>query len=179
MSNSYVTHHVSESQIKNYNYWPTELMALIVKIYHHQGHPTTVFCKLFFLRSKYFLEFSNTWGWVNFFRWLFHSWTMFEAYVINSQRFCEVWFSRFASQVRLFFVEKREPKIFGFKNVMARGIRKILIFIYKCIQFHEKIFGKIILKPLKFREDSMTEQIQILWCNLECIARDLKLLRIA
>ena len=29
-----------------------------------------------------------------------------------------------------FFVEKREPsKIFGFKNVMARGIRKILIFI--------------------------------------------------
>ena len=79
-----------------------------------------------------------------------------------------------------FFVEKREPsKIFGFKNVMARGIRKILVFIYKCIQFHEKIFGKIILKPLKFREDSMTEQIQILWCNLECIARDLKLLRIA
>ena len=177
MSNSYVTHHVSESQIKN---WPTELMAgTNVMIYHHQGHPTTVFCKLFFWRSKYFLEFSNTWGWVNFFRWLFHSWTMFEAYVINSQRFCEVWFSRFASQVRLFFVEKREPKIFGFKNVMAREIRKILIFVNKCIKFHQKIFGKIILKPLKFREDSMTEQIQILWRNLECISRDLKLLRIA
>ena len=48
MSNSYVTHHVSESQIKN---WPTELMALIVMIYHHQGHPRTVFCELFFWRQ--------------------------------------------------------------------------------------------------------------------------------
>ena len=56
MSNSYVTHHVSESQIKNQ---PTELMALIVMIYHHQGHPRTVFCELIFV-GEYCQEFSNT-----------------------------------------------------------------------------------------------------------------------
>ena len=39
-------------------------------------------------------------------------------------------FSHFTPHtVRLFFVEKRKPKIFGFKNVMERGIRKILTFV--------------------------------------------------
>ena len=40
-------------------------------------------------------------------------------------------FSQYTPQVRLFFVEKRKPKIFGFKNVMERGIRKILPFVIR------------------------------------------------
>ena len=73
-------------------------------------------------------------------------------------------FSHFTLQVRLFFIEERKPKIFGIKNVMERGIRKILSFVN--------------LKPLWFRKDSscprMTEEIQILQRRLECISRDLK-----
>ena len=38
-------------------------------------------------------------------------------------------FSHFTLQVRLFFIEERKPKIFGIKNVMERGIRKILSFV--------------------------------------------------
>ena len=37
--------------------------------------------------------------------------------------------SHFTPQVRLFFVERRKPKLFGFKNAMERGIRKCLTFI--------------------------------------------------
>ena len=71
------------------------------------------------------------------------------------------------------FVQKWKPKIFGSKNVMERGISKILT---------SKIFGKIILKPLYRRDPSsprMTEQVQILKRRLECISRDLKVLWIA
>ena len=39
--------------------------------------------------------------------------------------------SHFTPQAKLFFVEKRTPKIFGFKNVMEREIRKILIFVIR------------------------------------------------
>ena len=45
-----------------------------------------------------------------------------------------------------FFVEKREPKIFGFRNVMALRIRKCVPFVIR--QISSKIFGKITLKPL-------------------------------
>ena len=38
-------------------------------------------------------------------------------------------FCDFTPQVRLFFIEKREPKISGLINVMERGIRKILTFV--------------------------------------------------
>ena len=38
-------------------------------------------------------------------------------------------------------VEKRKPKIFGFKDVMERGIRKCLTFVIP--QISSKIFGKI------------------------------------
>ena len=55
-------------------------------------------------------------------------------------------FSYFTPQVKLFFVVKRKPKIFGFKNAMERGIRKILTFVK--LKITSKIFGKIILKPL-------------------------------
>ena len=44
------------------------------------GHPTTVFCKISFRRSKYCLEFSITWGRLKIYRWPFHSCTIFEAY---------------------------------------------------------------------------------------------------
>ena len=55
-------------------------------------------------------------------------------------------FSHFSPQVRLFFVEKRKPKIFGFKTVMKREISKILTFVIR--KMTSKIFGKIKLKPL-------------------------------
>ena len=78
------------------------------------------------------------------------------------------------------FVQKWKPKLFGSKNVMERGISKILTFV---IRYNtSKIFGKIILKPLYRRDPSsprMTEQVQILKRRLECISRDLKVLWIA
>ena len=110
-----------------------------------QGHLTTVLCKISVRRSKYWQEFSISWWRLKISRWPFHSCTTFEAYLINSLRFPEVQVSHFTSQVRLFFVEKRKPKIFGFKNVMERGIRKCLTFVIR--QISSKIFGKIILKP--------------------------------
>ena len=36
-------------------------------------------------------------------------------------------------KVNLFFVEKRKPEILGFRNVMDRGIRKILIIVIRQI----------------------------------------------
>ena len=45
-----------------------------------------------------------------------------------------------------FFIEKRKPKIFGFKNVMERRIRKCLTFAMRYIS--PKIFAEIMLKPL-------------------------------
>ena len=59
-------------------------------------------------------------------------------------------FSHFTPQVRLFFVEERKAKIFGFKNVMERGISKILTFIIR--QIESKIFGKIIQKSCNFEK---------------------------
>ena len=65
---------------------------------------------------------------------------------------------------------------------MGRGIITILTF-YVIRLTVSKIWGKIILKPLKFRTDSrsprMTEQIQTLQLFLECISRDLKVVWIA
>ena len=63
-----------------------------------------------------------------------------------SYDFLKFIFLHFTPQVRLFFIEKRKPEIFGFKNVMERGIRKILTFVMS--QIASKIFGKIKLKPL-------------------------------
>ena len=53
----------------------------------YQGHPTTVFCKISVRRSKYRLKFSFTLGRLKISRWLFHSCTVFEAYLINPLRF--------------------------------------------------------------------------------------------
>ena len=64
--------------------------------------------------------------------------------------------------VRLFFVEKRKPKIFGLKNAMEREIRKCL----KYYKLHLKFSGKHYSSPCNFETDSssprMIEQIQIL-----------------
>ena len=38
-------------------------------------------------------------------------------------------FSYFTTQVKLFFAQTRIPKTLGFKNVMKRGIKKILTFV--------------------------------------------------
>ena len=55
----------------------------------------------------------------------------FRILSINSLRnyFLNISFSYFTPEVRLFFVEKRKPKLFGLKNVMEREIRKILTFV--------------------------------------------------
>ena len=55
-----------------------------------QRHPATVFCKISVGRSKYCLEFSMTWGGLKNSRSAFHSFTIFETYLINSLRFSEV-----------------------------------------------------------------------------------------
>ena len=43
-------------------------------------------------------------------------------------------FSHFSAQVRLFFLQKRKPKIFGFENKTERRIRKILTLVFKNFQ---------------------------------------------
>ena len=125
------------------------------------GHPTTVFFKISDRRSKYCLEFSITWGRLKTSRWPFQSCTIFEAHLIKFLKFN---FSQFTTQVRLFCVGRKKPKIFGLKNVTKRGIRKILAIVTSSTA--SKIIGEIILKPLKFRKDwscpRMTEQMQIL-----------------
>ena len=49
-------------------------------------------------------------------------------------------FSHFTLHVRLFFVEKRKPKIFGFKNVMERGISELITLVI--VKLHLKFSGK-------------------------------------
>ena len=98
--------------------------------------PTTVFCKMSVRRSKYCPQFSITWGRLIISTWSFHSCTVFEA---NSNKFPTIFWSlnfiHFTPQFRLFFLEKKKPKPFsGHKNVMGRGIRKILIFVIKCLK---------------------------------------------
>ena len=95
--------------------------------------------------NKYCLEIFVTWERLKISRWPYHSCAIFEAYLINSLRFSDVYFSHFTSQVRLFFVEKRKPIIFGLKTAMEKEIRKFLTFVV--LQIASKIFGKIILKP--------------------------------
>ena len=49
----------------------------------------------------------------------------------KSLRFFGVFFSHFTPQVRIFFVEKKKPNIFGFKNLMESENRKILTFVMR------------------------------------------------
>ena len=69
---------------------PSAMKDVIDRYHYFQGHPTTVFCKISVRRSKYCLTFSITRGRLKIYTWLFHSCTIFEAYLINSLRFSEV-----------------------------------------------------------------------------------------
>ena len=53
-------------------------------------------------------------------------------------------FFHFITQIRLFFGEKRKLIIFGLKNVMERGIGKIIPLVIKLTE----TYGKITLKNL-------------------------------
>ena len=58
-----------------------------------------------------------------------HSCAILEAYLLDSLRFSEVPFLTFHPPGKaFFFIGKRKPKIFGFKNVMEEE-RKILTFV--------------------------------------------------
>ena len=92
-----------------------------------QGHPTTIFCKITVWRSKYCLKFSIAWGYKFLDDCSIH--TCFSRHVINSLRFSEAQFFTFHSPGNAVFHGKRKPKIFGLKNVIERGSRKILTFI--------------------------------------------------
>ena len=89
-------------------------------------------------------NFLKTWGRLKLSRWPFHSCTIFfEAYTTNSLRFSEEWIFHIFSPPRLgYFVWKRKPKIFGFKKLMKRGIRKILSFLKLYVKLHLKCLGK-------------------------------------
>ena len=56
-------------------------------------------------------------------------------------------FSYFTPQVKLFFVVKRKPKIFGFKNAMERGIRIKTFLLSLNVKLHLKFIGKVMLRP--------------------------------
>ena len=56
------------------------------KLVFIQGHPKTVFSEISVWRGKNCLEFSIAWGRLKISRWLFHSCTIFKAYLIKSLR---------------------------------------------------------------------------------------------
>ena len=68
------------------------------------------FCKISVRRSKYCLEFSIIWGRLKISIWSFHLCKIFDAYLTNSLRFSEKYFSHFTAQVRIFFLQNRKPK---------------------------------------------------------------------
>ena len=107
-------------------------------------------------------------------RWSFHSCTIFETYLINSLQFSEVKFSHVTSQVRLFFLEKRKPKIFGLKKCNGERNQKMSHFrdTSNCISnFRENnTQDNAISKRLNASSSGMTEQIQTLYRHLECIS---------
>ena len=90
-------------------------------------HPTD-FCKKSVRRSKYCLEFLITWGRLNLLDECSIQVQFSKLKLTYSLRFSEFNFSYFTLQVKLFFIEKKKPKISGFKNIVERGIRKILTF---------------------------------------------------
>ena len=72
--------------------------------------------------------------------------TVFYAYVINSLRFSEELIFHISLPRLLFFIKKGNLKFFRFKNVMERGIRKVLSFVIG--EIASEVFGKIKLNPL-------------------------------
>ena len=89
-------------------------------------------------------------------------------------------FSHFTPQVRLLFVERRTPKIFGFKNVLKREIRKILSFVIY-VKMHLKFSGKQYWSPWNFEKtvwDDQTTDTNFK-ARLWSISKELKVLWIA
>ena len=88
---------------------------------------------------------------------MFHSGTILEAYLKNSLRFTEVYFFTFYQDFtpfyKAYFHRKRKTKIFEFKNVMERRIRKTLSFVKHAIV--SKIFGKITPKTCNFKKSQV------------------------
>ena len=80
-------------------------LSAIVSI---RGHSKTVFAavRIYVRRSKYYLEFSITWGRLKISRWLFDSWTIFEAYLIK--------FPPYFLKFRLFTVPYFFVRSFGY-----------------------------------------------------------------
>ena len=95
--------------------------------------PKTAFCKISIRGSKYRLEFSIAWERLNIYRRAFHSGTIFEAlsYLKNFLLFYILKFNfwHFTPVTWANFLGKWKSKIFGFKHVIKRGIRKILNFV--------------------------------------------------
>ena len=89
--------------------------SVVLQALSVQGHPTTVYCKIsqsekqILPRIIYYFIYEIRYNFLKF----------------------NLAISHFTRQVRLFFIKKkkRKPKIFGFKNMMERGIRKILSFV--------------------------------------------------
>ena len=75
--------------------WSLWKKCLVTITAFKQGHPTTVFRKISVQRSKYWLKLSITRGRLKTSRWPFHSFTVFEAYLINSLLFFEGYFSHY------------------------------------------------------------------------------------
>ena len=113
-------------------------------------HPMTVSsCKTSVRRScKNYLEISIAQTRLKMSRWLFHSCTTFEVYLLTSQiTIFVIWVCPISlPQTWFLFYKKRNPKIqFGFQNVIRQnGIRTLLVFIGLKIQ--SRIFGKVISK---------------------------------
>ena len=88
--------------------------SVVLQALSVQGNPTTVYCKIsqsekqILPRIIYYFIYEIRYNFLKF----------------------NLAISHFTRQVRLFFIKKkRKPKIFGFKNMMERGIRKILSFV--------------------------------------------------
>ena len=132
------------------------------------GTQRTVFCKILCSEKQIFPRFFYYLGKTKKFQ-------MTVAFMYNFRSLSDKFLRfPFLFKVRLFFVEERKPKTFGFKNAMESGIRKYLTFVIG--QIASKIFGEIILKP-SFPQE--TEQIKILQSRLECISREVKVLQTA
>ena len=75
--------------------------------------------KYLFGEANIYLEFSIAWGWLKIFNWSFPSCTILYAYLLLYD-FVKFHVSHFTAQIRLFFLQKRKPKIFRLESVMKK-----------------------------------------------------------
>ena len=84
--------HTEQPNRSNIQIWkvPARFVKLQIMLYiFYQRHPTTVFCKISVWRSKYYLEFSITWGRLKFSRWQFLWRTIFAGYLRGGEWYLE------------------------------------------------------------------------------------------